>query len=120
LIGFFSFVSNSIFYLFVVLNDVSNKTKDLKQARQLLGQLLHTLQDFYSHSNWIELGKKEINERLGIDENIGPVAAPDQSTCTSNGCIAKKVKCVRNKINKLLFIYLFVLFKEFSTKNNFK
>jgi len=82
--------------LFVVINDVLNKTKDLIQARQLLGQLLHTLQDFYSHSNWIELGKNEINEHLGIHENIGPVAAPNQSTCTSKGCITKRVKCVRN------------------------
>jgi hypothetical protein len=77
------------------MNDVLNKTKDLVQARQLLGQLLHTLQDFYSHSNWIELGKTEINERLGIYEDIGPVAAPNQSTCTSKGCITKRVKCVR-------------------------
>ncbi len=60
-----------------------------------MGQLLHTLQDFYSHSNWIELGKKEINERLGIYEDIGPVTAPNQSTCMSKGCITKKVKCVR-------------------------
>jgi hypothetical protein len=82
-----------LFYL--VINDVLNKTKDLVQARQLLGQLLHTLQDFYSHSNWIELGKKEINERLGLHEDIGPVAAANQSTCTSKGCITKRVKCVR-------------------------
>ncbi len=91
--------------MFVVLDDVSNKTKDLKQARQLLGQLLHTLQDFYSHSNWIELGKKEINEHLGINENIGPVAAPNQSTCTSNGCITKRVKCVRNKTKNNSFFF---------------
>ncbi|XP_017319799.1 von Willebrand factor A domain-containing protein 7 [Ictalurus punctatus] len=28
-------------------------------ARETLGKILHTLQDFYSHSNWIEMGKKE-------------------------------------------------------------
>ncbi len=81
----------------VVINDVLNTTKDLAQARQLLGQLLHTLQDFYSHSNWIELGKTEINDRLSIYEDVGPVAAPNQSTCMSKGCVTKKVKCVRNK-----------------------
>ncbi|UJR36871.1 hypothetical protein I4U23_029584 [Adineta vaga] len=77
----------------IIINDVKNETKELIQARQVLGQLLHTLQDFYSHSNWIELGKTSINERLGIYEDIGPVASPNQSTCRSEGCIAKKVKC---------------------------
>ena len=67
-----------------------NKTKDLKQARQLLGQLLHTLQDFYSHSNWIELGKKDINERIGIYEDLGPVAGKDEATCKNEGCVKKK------------------------------
>ncbi|XP_051852194.1 von Willebrand factor A domain-containing protein 7 [Antechinus flavipes] len=28
-------------------------------ARQHLGAMLHTLQDFYSHSNWVELGKQQ-------------------------------------------------------------
>lgn len=36
------------------------------KARQLLGQALHTVQDFYAHSNWIELGHiKDINKDLG-------------------------------------------------------
>ncbi len=100
--------------MFVVLNDVRNKTKDLVQARQVLGQLLHTLQDFYSHSNWIELGKKDINKRLGLYEDIGRVASPNQSTCTNKGCITKRVKCVRN-YKLLLFIYLLYL-KSFLQK----
>uniref|UniRef100_A0A0K8RUU1 Protein G7c-like n=1 Tax=Crotalus horridus TaxID=35024 RepID=A0A0K8RUU1_CROHD len=29
-------------------------------ARKKLGQLLHSLQDFYSHSNWVELGNERI------------------------------------------------------------
>ncbi|XP_053235065.1 von Willebrand factor A domain-containing protein 7 isoform X1 [Podarcis raffonei] len=33
-------------------------------ARGKLGQLLHTLQDFYSHSNWIELGHRKIHPHL--------------------------------------------------------
>ena len=77
------------------MTDVLNRSKNLLQARQLLGQVLHTLQDFYSHSNWIELGKKDINEHLGISEDIGPVAGVNQSTCTNDGCVKKTVKCVR-------------------------
>ncbi len=42
-----------------------------KQARKFLGQALHTLQDFYSHTNWVELGfdgDDEIDKRLGREE----------------------------------------------------
>ncbi|CAF3076558.1 unnamed protein product, partial [Rotaria sp. Silwood2] len=45
----------------IVVNDTSTTNKDLTNARQSLGRLLHTLQDFYSHSNWIEMGKTYIN-----------------------------------------------------------
>ncbi|XP_053154736.1 von Willebrand factor A domain-containing protein 7 isoform X2 [Hemicordylus capensis] len=33
-------------------------------ARERLGQLLHSLQDFYSHSNWVELGNQQIHPDL--------------------------------------------------------
>jgi von Willebrand factor type D domain/Heterokaryon incompatibility protein Het-C len=38
-----------------------------KAARKLLGQALHSLQDFYAHTNWVELGFRgaEIDTRLG-------------------------------------------------------
>lgn len=38
-----------------------------RDARRLLGQALHSLQDFYAHSNWVELGFRgtEIDTRLG-------------------------------------------------------
>jgi hypothetical protein len=34
-------------------------------AREDFGGALHTLQDFYSHSNWVELGMTAIETRLG-------------------------------------------------------
>jgi hypothetical protein len=38
------------------------------KARQLLGRALHTVQDYYSHSNWIERGNTTINlSLLGVD-----------------------------------------------------
>lgn len=39
--------------------------KRAKRARFFLGQAMHTLQDFYAHSNWVELGHTDINEALG-------------------------------------------------------
>ncbi|XP_019642535.1 PREDICTED: von Willebrand factor A domain-containing protein 7-like isoform X2 [Branchiostoma belcheri] len=40
------------------------------------------LQDFYSHSNWVEMGHKEPNAGLAVPgADIGRVAAPDTPTC---------------------------------------
>ncbi|XP_061092946.1 von Willebrand factor A domain-containing protein 7-like [Conger conger] len=53
-------------------------------ARVTLGKICHTLQDFYSHSNWIELGKKHPNTNLiRPDESIGNIADKDTPTCRS-------------------------------------
>ncbi|CAF4786367.1 unnamed protein product [Rotaria sp. Silwood1] len=76
-----------------ILNDVRDTNKDLTNARELLGKLLHTLQDFYSHSNWIEMGKTTINDRIGVNESIGSIADPNQPTCTSDGCTRITKKC---------------------------
>ncbi|XP_041037138.1 von Willebrand factor A domain-containing protein 7-like, partial [Carcharodon carcharias] len=53
-----------------------------KSAQKSMGRLLHTLQDFYSHSNWVELGFKKPNSNIIIpDGDIGPTAAKDERTC---------------------------------------
>ncbi|CAF0955800.1 unnamed protein product [Adineta steineri] len=76
-----------------VVDDVRNNKTDLTNAHTSLGQLLHTLQDFYSHSNWVELNKTDVNILIGQNETIGTVAAPDQATCTNNGCVTKTQDC---------------------------
>ncbi|XP_071360796.1 von Willebrand factor A domain-containing protein 7-like [Trachinotus anak] len=35
------------------------REENFQAARETLGRVLHTLQDFYSHSNWVELGYTE-------------------------------------------------------------
>uniref|UniRef100_A0A3B4VQH6 von Willebrand factor A domain containing 11 n=1 Tax=Seriola dumerili TaxID=41447 RepID=A0A3B4VQH6_SERDU len=35
------------------------RKENFQAARETLGRVLHTLQDFYSHSNWVELGYTE-------------------------------------------------------------
>ncbi|XP_026858824.2 von Willebrand factor A domain-containing protein 7-like [Electrophorus electricus] len=62
--------------------------KNYHLARQLLGKTLHTLQDFYSHSNWIELGNRSpyqslIQANLPID-NIADVNTPTCNSCVDN------------------------------------
>ncbi|XP_059813383.1 von Willebrand factor A domain-containing protein 7 [Hypanus sabinus] len=51
-------------------------------ALQSMGSTLHTLQDFYSHSNWVELGFKSPNRNL-IDPSgtIGNLAGEEAATC---------------------------------------
>ena len=42
--------------------------QEYRKARDLIGQILHTIQDFYSHLNWLQMGKREINRYIGTQE----------------------------------------------------
>jgi hypothetical protein len=63
--------------------DDDNNAEAGKAARKLLGQALHSLQDFYAHTNWVELGFRgaEIDTRLGRSIVPNPPAgfSPAQS-----------------------------------------
>ncbi|XP_030602893.1 von Willebrand factor A domain-containing protein 7-like [Archocentrus centrarchus] len=99
----------------------SNKLKSYEAARQNLGEILHPLQDFYSHSNWIELGKKSPNSNLiKSDASIGNIAAKSRATCRS--C---KDDCRNNILEdiireKILTSGYFSLTPIFATKPNGK
>ncbi|XP_067282501.1 von Willebrand factor A domain-containing protein 7-like [Pseudorasbora parva] len=55
---------------------------NFNDARKTLGITLHTLQDFYSHSNWIELSNTEpCTALINQDENIPNPAGKNESTC---------------------------------------
>jgi hypothetical protein len=52
-------------------NIKSNIVKgSFSEARKLAGQVSHTFQDFYSHSNWVELGNTDINKVIFEDLNL--------------------------------------------------
>lgn len=89
-----SVVPLPLFVLYLVVNHTRNASRDLTHAREILGQSFHTLQDFYSHSNWVEMGRTDVNELIGFNETIGAVAAPNQATCTSDGCTKIVKACV--------------------------
>lgn len=62
---------------------------NVRKAREILGKALHTLQDFYSHSNWVELGNTNPYAVLGVPGN--PLTNPPDTTqtctdCTRNQC----------------------------------
>uniref|UniRef100_A0A3Q3IBB1 Uncharacterized protein n=1 Tax=Monopterus albus TaxID=43700 RepID=A0A3Q3IBB1_MONAL len=65
------------------------RNENFQAARETLGRVLHTLQDFYSHSNWVELGYKEpfinlIRPDLPL-ENLA-VNTATCSDCASGTC----------------------------------
>lgn len=62
----------------------SGKQNKPDDARQALGTTLHTIQDFYSHSNWVEIGNYHVSDVLGRDRSFTNTAAPNEATC--NGC----------------------------------
>ena len=52
-------------------------------ARRDTGRMFHTLQDFYSHSSWVENGNRDPNPVLGQpNKRIENVASPTEETCT--------------------------------------
>ena len=53
-----------------------------EDARSETGRMLHTLQDFYSHSNWVEMGNSEPYSDLGKEGARPVVAPPTAPTCT--------------------------------------
>jgi von Willebrand factor A domain-containing protein 7 len=77
--------------LFGKLSDIRDRLNadDVSGAREALGQALHTIQDFYSHSNWVEQNPSSIYPGLGR-MGLLPVAAADAVTCadclSTSGC----------------------------------
>ena len=59
------------------------EVNDTASARAALGTALHAVQDFYSHSNWIELGNTAPSQTLGRDgSRFSNLAARNETTCS--------------------------------------
>ncbi|XP_028832618.1 von Willebrand factor A domain-containing protein 7-like isoform X2 [Denticeps clupeoides] len=57
--------------------------KNFQAARETLGRVCHTVQDFYSHSNWVELGNTgPYTNLIRPDLPIGNLADIDTATCS--------------------------------------
>lgn len=67
---------------------------DADTARKSLGGALHSLQDFYAHSNWVELGHTDILKDLGKDGVNIDHAAFGETTCNA---------CTSSFISEILF-----------------
>ncbi|CAL8363112.1 unnamed protein product [Lota lota] len=77
----------------------SNRQGNFEAARDLLGEILHPLQDFYSHSNWVELGNRSPNPNLlRANAAIGNIAAETRATCRN--CVGND--CTNNILGDVL------------------
>ncbi|CAF0760037.1 unnamed protein product [Brachionus calyciflorus] len=69
--------------------------KDYRRARKFSGKILHTIHDFYSHSNWVEMGNTDrINTEIGTTNfnNLKVVDKNERNTCDNN-CTLYEIKC---------------------------
>ncbi|CAK6971423.1 von Willebrand factor A domain-containing protein 7-like [Scomber scombrus] len=77
----------------------SNQLENFEAAREKLGEILHPLQDFYSHSNWVELGNESPNSNLfKSGTNIGNMADETRATCRN--CVGDD--CTNNILEDIL------------------
>ncbi|KAM4817710.1 von Willebrand factor A domain-containing protein 7 isoform X3 [Urocitellus parryii] len=69
---------------------VAARVLDHTLARQRLGAALHALQDFYSHSNWVELGEQQPHPHLLWPRqelwSLAQVGNPTCSDCKELSC----------------------------------
>lgn len=61
-------------------------TNDYERARELTGQILHTIQDYYSHSNHVERGITTLNELIGTPQfdNLPIISITEPNACNEN------------------------------------
>lgn len=80
-------------------------TKKYKDARKKTGEILHTIQDFYSHSNWVEMGYTNT-----LQTKIGTTAFKDEPMVTVNDtdlCSHDDDKCTLVKEECSFFVNIF-------------
>jgi von Willebrand factor A domain-containing protein 7 len=58
-----------------VIDSVTASSPNGARARQALGEALHLVQDFYAHSNWVELGN-------GVNTSLGQSVSPNPPVTT--------------------------------------
>uniref|UniRef100_A0A3B4X5W7 von Willebrand factor A domain containing 7 n=1 Tax=Seriola lalandi dorsalis TaxID=1841481 RepID=A0A3B4X5W7_SERLL len=75
----------------------SVQAEEYQSAHHSLGQLFHSLQDFYSHSNWVEMGQHSIYLHLLQPEEPAIPVAKDTPTCME--CFS--ITCRNNLLPRL-------------------
>ena len=89
------------------IDDAIVRRADLRRARALIGNVLHTIQDFYSHSNWVEMRHTSINSDIGH-----PTAFNEHHTFvdkTLNVTCNNECKLITTECNMLTQVAVYVL-----------
>jgi Heterokaryon incompatibility protein Het-C len=76
-----------------VITKLQQTEPDADGARKSLGSALHTIQDFYAHSNWVEMGNSAPHDMLG---RAGSFAFSGPSSQTCSECISSNILTVCN------------------------
>lgn len=95
---------NNYHNVYASLRGVGRRRKDLEAARTALGTSLHTIQDFYSHSNWVEMGRSSPFEQMGhatLGTGFDPNFLADKNFKTCTDC-NKCNNCTNNVNNSKL------------------
>lgn len=79
-------------------------SRDHEAGWQNLGEALHILQDFYSHSNWVEMGNTLPLPGIGNPngDSFGPVKLADRSVHTCKDCDNSDPQCMQNILPEIL------------------
>ena len=79
------FVYICVSCLFTIFSDDGK----FSTMRNLLGKSLHSIQKFYAHSNWLELGNENVLDLIWDD--FGNVADEYETTCDDSDIIVEKL-----------------------------
>lgn len=74
-----------------IIGQILSPSPNGKNARVALGGALHTIQDFYAHTNWVEMGNTSIDIRLGRTTIPKPPLTLQSSPMTDPGVLLPRV-----------------------------
>ncbi|MCL2310094.1 MAG: hypothetical protein FWC42_07445 [Proteobacteria bacterium] len=84
------------------INDIKKASYDT--AREKIGRVTHTLQDFYAHSNWVETRGSTVNPEMGYG-NLSNLALLGDRTCnpsTVPGWAGSEIACLYMQSENIL------------------
>lgn len=74
-----------------IIGQITAPSPNGKNARIALGGALHTIQDFYAHTNWVEMGNTGIDTRLGRTTIPKPPLSLQSSPMNDPGVLLPRV-----------------------------
>jgi len=96
--------SNSRVVSFISTVNNFLQIKDYGSARKFSAQILHTIQDFYSHSNWVEMNKTTINMEIGKTIFSSKPIIDNVTSACNTSCTITEMGC-----GKLVSVLLYLI-----------